>query len=294
MLRLGGIAGLRRRALVALPLVALLAITSTAAYAGLVSRVSCEEIPESSALALSIKHPGYAYTLNDDDPGGKAIVYTIQISTGKIVGRITLKNVAPVDPEALSLDRGGRMWFADVGKDERNFTTEPPTLWMFTEPSTPAADYEVSPRAYVLAYPPGKEWDVETLLINPQTNARYLVTKEQDDKGKRLALPSPLSSTSPNLVKVREELTNKVSDGSFTPNGKWAVIRSSKKAYVYYPSAPWRLHASFDLPSMHQPESLSFDPKGNRFLVGSECASTDTTSPLYWIQFDQAKGDQPK
>jgi hypothetical protein len=293
MLRVGGFESLRRRALVALPLLAFLAVTSTAAYAGLVSRVSCVDVPESSALALSIKHPGYAYTLNDDDPDDKAIVYTIKISTGEVVGRITLKGVVPVDPEALSLDRGGRMWFADVGKDGRNFATEPPTLWMFTEPSTPAADHEVSPRAYVLAYPSGKQWDVETLLINPQTNARYLVTKE-DENGKRLALPSPISSTSPNLVKEREKLTDKVSDGSFTPNGKWAVIRSQKKAYVYYPSAPWRLHASFDLPAMYQPESLSFDPKGNRFLVGSECKDGDTTSPLYWVQFDQSKGNKPK
>jgi hypothetical protein len=163
-------------------------------------------------------------------------------------------------------------------------------LYRFVQPSTVSGTHTVAVRRYPLAYPNDKHWDVETLLINPKTDAKHLVTKEPDEKGKRLAITSAMVRDQPNKVFEREKLTDRVSDGSFTPNGKWAVIRSPKKAYVYYASSPWKLHASFDLPSMLKPESLSFDPKGTRFLVGSE----GTDSPLYWISFDQTKGTRPK
>jgi len=294
MLRFGGIASLRRKGLVVLPLLTVLAVTTTAAYAGLVSRIRDDRITESSALAVSAKHPGYAYTLNDDEDSHQAIVYTIRISTGAVVGTTVLSGVTPVDPEALSIDRDGRLWYADTGanglrNDKDNWDTYPPTLYRFVQPSSVSGTRTVSVRRYPLAYPPDKHWDVEALLINPKTDAKHLVTKEPDQKGKRLALPSTLVRDQPNKVLEREKLTDRVSDGSFTPNGKWAVIRSPKKAYVYYASSPWKLHASFDLPSMVQPESLSFDPKGTRFLIGSE----GTDSPLYWISFDQTKGKRP-
>jgi hypothetical protein len=269
-----------------------LTVTTTAAYAGLVSRISCDPVKESSALAVSAKHPGYAYTLNDDEPTNQAIIYTIKISTGAVTGTTVLSGVTPVDPEALSFDRDGRLWYADTGADNRDWETEPPTLYRFVEPSTVSGAHSVAVRRYPLEYP-DKKWDVETLVISPKTDAKYLVTKESDTKGKRLALPSTLVRDQPNKVLEREKLTDKVSDGSFTPNGKWTVIRSPKKAYVYYASSPWRVHASFDLPTMAQPESLSFDPSGKRFLIGSECAAGATTSPLYWISFDQTKGNRP-
>jgi len=280
--------------LVALPLVAVLTVTTTAAYAGLVSRIRDDRVTESSALAVSKKHPGYAYTLNDDEPTDQAIVYTVKISTGTVTGATILSGVTPVDPEALSFDRDGRLWYADTGadglrNDNDNWDANPPTLYRFVEPSSVSGTHSVSVRRYPLAYPDDKHWDVETLVINPKTDAKHLVTKEPDTKGKRLAITSSLVRDHPNQVFEREKLTDKVSDGSFTPNGKWVVVRSPKKAYVYYASVPWRLHASFDLPTMVQPESLSFDPSGKQFLIGSEGAD----SPLYWLSFDQTKGNRP-
>jgi hypothetical protein len=293
MVRLGGFETVRCHVLVALPLALVLAVTATAAYAGLVSRIEDSRITESSGLALSITHPGYAYTFNDDDgddDGDDAIVYTIRISTGAIVGTTRLTGVMAYDPVAISIDRMGYLWLADVGEDERDkdWDNRPPTLYRFKEPTSVSGTPSASWTAYPIAYPDDKHWDVESLFINPQTNAKFLVTKDKD-KGKLLSLPSLVEGES-NLAKVKRELFNDVSDGSFTPNGKWAVVRNSKKAIVYYTKTVWRAHASFDLPEMENPESLGFDPKGNRFLVGSE----GVNSPLYWIAFDQSHGDKPK
>lgn len=295
MLRLGGFASVRRKILIALPLAAVMAITTTAAYAGLVSRISDERVTESSALAVSIDHPGYAYTLNDDEDANAAIVYTIKIATGAVVGTTKLSGVEALDPEALALDRSGRLWFADIGKDggransDKAWDANPPTLYRFTEPSTVSGNRIVNAVAYPLAYPGDKHWDAETLLIHPTSNVKYLITKDAD-AGKRLVLPSPLVANESNLVTVREDQTDNVSDGSFTPNGKWAVIRSGKKVYVLYPSNPWRVHATLTPPAMVQPESLSFDSSGSKFLIGSE----GVNSPLYWVKFDQKAGDAPK
>lgn len=296
MIRLGGFASVRRHLFVALPLAMALAVTTTAAYAGLVSRITDSRITESSGIVLSVKYPGYAYTFNDDDgddDGDAAVVYTIRISSGAVVGATTLTGVNAYDPEAISIDRQGYLWLADVGVNERDsdkkWAARPPTLYRFKEPSAVSGTRSVGSTAYPIAYPDDKHWDVESLFINPQTSAKFLVTKDKDE-GKLLSLPSTLVANKSNLVKVKRELFDNVSDGSFTPNGKWAVVRNNKKAIVYYAKTVWRAHASFDLPTMENPESLGFDPKGNRFLVGSE----GVNSPLYWIAFDQSHGDKPK
>lgn len=281
---------MRRHALTALVLTAVLAVTASAAHAVFVSHIVDSRVKESSALAVSTRYPGYAYTLNDDEESNKAIVYAIKISTGQVVGTTILSGVKPVDPEALALDRFGKIWYADTGKDgKRDWSDEPPTLWRYTEPTTVTGEHTVTASPYVIEYPDGKHHDVETFMINAKTSEKVLITKEPDALGTRFSLPKTLSSTSPNRVVAREKLTDKVSDGAFTPNGKWAVIRSAKVAYVYSATTPWRRHASFNLPTMYKPESLSFSPNGTKFLVGSEGSS----SPLYWIPFDQVRGNKP-
>jgi hypothetical protein len=296
MLRFGGIASTRRRALVALPLVAVLTITTSAAYAAdqwfKAGTIDSPSITESSGIAVSVKYPGYAYTVNDDEPDNKARIYTILVSSGAVRGVTTLAGVDPVDPEALSVDEKGRLWFADMGGDGNRWKkpVKPPTLYMFNEPGPTTRT--VTPHAYPITYPSGKQFDVETLLVRPKTGDKYFITK--DEPGQRLALYTASFGKS---VKLRETMPDDVSDGAFTPNGKWAVLINNKKAYVYS-SSNWRLHATVKIPDFTDFEGISFNTKGDRFLLTRDKnATADTgkrTFTLYWVKFNQTTGTAPK
>jgi hypothetical protein len=300
---LGKLPRVRRPALIALFLAVLL---PTAAVAEIDPLGTLRDpITESSGLAVSFKDDGYAYTLNDDEESNQLIVYTVRINTGKIIRTTTISNAEPVDPEALALDSKGRLWIADTGADgNRDWETEPPTLYRINEPlNLPSDSDTVRAYRYPLKYSNGRDYDVESLLINPKSGKFSLIRKAPkedtaDHPNRRLQIdPAALIRDQLNTVAVKENLpaiSGRVSDGSFTPNAKWAVLRNGgRTAYVYDPSqSPWKLHARVtDLPNMFQEESLSFYKNGSHFLIGSEGdPDGDGSSPLYRIPFDQTKG----
>src|SRR5699024_8067299 len=60
-----------------------------------------------------------------------------------------------------------------------------------------------------------------------------------------------------------------VTDGSFTPDGRRVVLRTYGSAVVYDAST-WDELWSDDLPPQPQGESLTVEPDGDSFLIGSE------------------------
>jgi hypothetical protein len=284
------------------PITAAILVTSAAsAYAATpVSWITDARVTESSALAISIANSTIAYTVNDDEPGDAAVVYAVRISSGKVVGATTLNGVTAFDPEALAIDSGGYLWIADTGVDggrSSNWAGKPPTLYRFKEQG--AGNHAVSATRYPLKYSNGKHENVETLLIRPKDNRKFLITKGvAANSGRRFSLPTTLKANQPNTATLRQSnVADSVSDGSFTPNSKWAVVRKAKtKVYVYDArTSPWKVHYTWDpLPSsaLRKPESLGFRKDGTKFLVGSEGAGyyPGGKSPLYWVSFNQSTG----
>ncbi|HUP99809.1 MAG TPA: hypothetical protein VM093_05055, partial [Aeromicrobium sp.] len=84
------------------------------------------------------------------------------------------------------------------------------------------------------------------------------------------------------------DVPKKVSDGAVSPNGDWVVLRDTKKFYVFSTQSGEKVQ-TITGPSLEKGESLSFNPSGRSFLVGSE----GKKSPLYWVGFDQATGRIP-
>lgn len=265
-----------RRALIPGLLVALLVAVVVAAVTGRaraddgadgtpgrVSTITDARLPESSGLVVSTRDPGWAYTLNDSADAPR--VFTVSISTGRVVGVTTLTGYDLRDTAALTIDRAGRLWVADIGDNEGVRTTV--ALYSMDQPGRGATS--VRPVGYVLRYPDGPP-DAETLLADPSTGAMYVVSKGMLD-GQVYRVPSRLDRRVVNgLTSVPGAAAPVLAtDGGFTPDGTHVVVRNYLNAAAY-DARTWRLVWSTVLPRHRQGESLAVEPGGRSFLVGTE------------------------
>ncbi len=227
-----------------------------------VSTMSDPRIAESSGLTLSVRHEGLAYTINDS--GNAPIVYAIQVSTGKTVGTTRVLGGTLVDTEALSIDRDGTLWIADTGDNAGTRTDT--ALYSLPEPGE--GDHTVTATRYPVSYA-DRPHNVEALLINPVTGAKYLATKAAPG-GKLLELPTTLSTTEANIpTQVKAVVPAITTDGSFTPDGRFAVLRTYGTMSVYDAST-WKLLRGVELPKQEQGETLVVEAGGDSVLIGSE------------------------
>jgi hypothetical protein len=249
---------------------------------GQASTIVDERINESSSLVVSPARPGIAYTANDEP---KPIVFAIDIATGAVVGTAKFakgkgksKRAKLIDPEALSRDPSGVLWLSDTGdNDERRSSA---ALYAF--PELGPGQRKVRPVRYPVVYGDGRSHNVETLLINPVTGAKFLVSKASEGTGTVFALPDGLNASAPNIASpIASGLPQTITDGSFTPDGQWVVVRDYEQAYVLNP-ATWSIVRTLPLPVMTKGEGLSFEPSGAAFLVSSE----GVRSPLIWVGFN--------
>ena len=255
-------------ALLVVVLVSSLARRADGAEAGpdVVSRMSDPRITESSGLAVSVKHDDLAYTINDS--GNAPIVFAVKISTGAVVGTTTITGGDLVDTEAIAIDGDGELWVADTGDNEAN--RKDVALYALPEPGP--GDHAVAAKRYPLTYPSGPA-DVETLLINPRTGAKGVVTKGLF-AGELLALPSKLSEQGPNKAKlISNEMPAMVTDGAMSAYGRFALLRSYSDVHLY-DAKTWKGIRSHATPPQPQGESLAIERSQKSFLIGSEGANS--------------------
>jgi len=223
-----------------------------------VSQMTDPRIVESSGLALSRAYTDLAYTVNDS--GNEPLVFAIQVSTGRVVGVTRVEGGDLRDTEALSLDGEGTLWVSDTGD---NFgRRDDAALYALHEPGR--GDHTVTARRYPIAYPDGHP-NVEALLINPMTGAKFLVSKGMS--GTVYSLPD-LSSGVNNATVVATGAPAVVTDGTFSVDGKSAVLRSYGAIFVVDP-ADWSVKQTVGAPAQKQGETITAEASGS-VLVGSE------------------------
>ena len=107
--------------------VAAIGVTGQAAYAGqavqpkVVFTIASPEITESSSLAVGTVDTRLVYTTNDS--GDDGTVYTLDVSTGRVVGRTTLAGADPLDVEAIAAGDDGSLVVADIGDNNAEHST---------------------------------------------------------------------------------------------------------------------------------------------------------------------------
>lgn len=251
-----------------------------ASSASVASTISDRRIDESSSLAVSARYPGIAYTLND---GHKPMVFSIDIATGRVVGTTSLRTSDLSDPEAVAVDGRGQVWVSDTGDNFQQHRRA--ALYAFAE-KRPRKHRSATAIRYSIAYSDGRAHNVESLLIDPVTDAKYVVTKNFDGPGTVFALPNRLRRNRLNIANdLGRPLPARVSDGAFTPDGSRALVRDDANIYVLDP-ATWGVVQEVSAPPVRQGESLAFNPDGTAILLGSE----GTPSPLIWVGFDPVSG----
>ncbi|MDZ4403157.1 hypothetical protein [Prosthecobacter sp.] len=182
-----------------------------------------KRIKESSGLIQGRRDPSIFWTVNDS--GGEPCVFAIDHS-GKTRAKVRVREAANFDWEDLTLgkdDQGSpALFIGDIGD---NFQMRPTIqVYQIPEPGIvatgkPVAETE-SPASHIWRanYPDGKH-NAESLLIHPQTNRLYILTKSEDGKSALYAFPQPLQE------KVSMPL-EKIADLSFP-----TLIRPGKRPH---------------------------------------------------------------
>lgn len=236
-----------------------------------------ERVDESSGLAKSQKYEGIWWTVNDS--GDSARVFGID-ATGKVKAVLSLK--APVrDVEAIAVDRDGTIYIADIGDNKA--TRDVVEIYTIPEPSQLEDAENVKFRRYDFSYPDGAH-DAETLLIEPETQRLYLVTKLMKGKAGIYAAPAEPSREGVNKLTRLADAPTGVTDGTFMPDGKRVVLRS----YVDIATVAWGTTPNVvgrGAVPLTQGESVAVGTSGETVLVGSEGAN----SVVYEVQVPARK-----
>lgn len=237
------------------------AYASDAEKAHVVFTIDSPLITESSSLAMSTVDPTLVYTTNDS--GDDGTVYSLDVSTGRVVGRTTLSGADPLDVEAIATADDGTLVVADIGDNNADHSTA--DLYRIDQPGRGV--HAATPDRVDLTYVGGAR-DAEGVLFDPSNGRAFVVSK--------LLGGAKVYGTPPHVFDYQEAKLRPVAsapllatDATFLPGNDFAVIRTYADATVYaYPS--WREVTTFDLPSQPQGESITAPPSGDVVWVGSE------------------------
>jgi hypothetical protein len=231
-----------------------------------VSHMDDSRIRESSGLAYSVKFPDLVYTMNDS--GNRPVVYAVQASTGKVVGLTDLAFLHLQDPESIAIDRQGRIWLGDLGDNHRD--RDDVSIVSFDEPGpTTAAPHGL--QRYPVKYSTGHS-NVEAMMVYPTTGQIFLISKKNEDGGKPnlFVLPQTLQPGQTNMAtSLNRPMPAGVSDATFTPDGRHALVETASKVLVYDPTT-WQTVGEFAGPGLPKGESMTVEPGGKSLLMGTE------------------------
>ncbi|MCY0919474.1 hypothetical protein OS965_14980 [Streptomyces sp. H27-G5] len=255
-------------------------------------------LAELSGLAMSRRHPGVLYAVNDSGNTNQVFAVDCNTTSGRLVATYTVTGVGNTDWEGLALgkDAGGSpvILVGDIGD---NFAGRAEiTVHAFAEPEV-LADASVTPTSHRFAYSDGRH-DAESLLADPVTGQLYVATKLIGAAGKLYKAPLPPVSGQLNTLSPVRSGPVFTTDGAFSPSGASYALRSGgplgANTATVYDTAGNKL-ADVVLPAQPQGETLTYaDCAG--LLVGSEndariwrvplppeatpgCAGTPTPTP---------------
>ncbi|MYV75953.1 hypothetical protein GT352_18755, partial [Streptomyces sp. SID1046] len=229
-------------------------------------------LAELSGLAMSRKHPGVFYAVNDSGNTNQVFAVDCTTATGRLLATLTLSGVGNTDWEGLALgtDANGApaVLVGDIGD---NFSGRAEiTVHRFAEPDQ-LTNATVTPVTYRFAYADGRH-DAESLLADPVTGRLYVASKLVGAAGKLYQAPLPPVTGQVNtLTEVRPGPVF-ATDGAFSPTGASYTLRSGgplgTDTASVYDTAGVKL-ADVVLPAQSQGETVTYADCAN-LLVGSE------------------------
>ena len=203
-----------------------------------------------------------AKVLTINDSGDDAVVYVVDVVSGRTVGRTTYADEA-TDVEAITVGPGGDVWVGDIGDNGGSRTG----ITVHRLPTPREGDRRVAPTTYDLVYRGGAR-DAETLLVSPDGRL-YLVSKGIFG-GEVWEAPEQLSEDRANVLNPVGDTGGMITDGAWFPDGQHVVLRDYDRAYVYdAATTPWRLVDRLNIPDLQQGEGIAVRDDGD-LLISSE------------------------
>lgn len=236
-------------------------------------RLLDDRITESSGLAVSQVQPDLLWTHNDSGDG--PWLYGVD-QTGAVTTTIFLTGVSATDWEAMSPGRDEEgnpaLFVGDIG--DNSTSRSEVVVHRVAEPST-TGHHDLAPTSFTLQYPDGPH-DAEALLVHPESNRLFVVTKQAGEAAPVFAAPAMLDPWNVNVLQRVGSVSAYATDGAFTPDGR-ILLRTylDVKLYDDFDADPQTIAT----PVTRQGESLAADPDGSSFLVGTE----GSQSPVYRV-----------
>lgn len=219
--------------------------------------INDKKILEASGMVLSVKNPGCYWICNDEN----GPIYLVRISDGKIVGSVVLKGVKLIDPESLAIDYTKKtLVVCDGGNNDGKRKTG--AFYTLDEPQGLKKHGELPCVKTTWKMPKGANF--ECLIIDPSTGQKWLVSKDNTTNGRLYKFVRG------ELVLATAKMPKLVSDGCYSPSGKFTyyVAKSVDKVYIY--DKNFHRVTSIPHPDQPQPETIALYPNGIDVMVGSE------------------------
>jgi hypothetical protein len=225
---------------------------------------SLANVPEASGVAVSARHPGLLWTLNDS---GEPQLFGFDAS-GKSA-RVTVTGAELRDWEDLALGKclsGTCLYIADIG-DNRG-SRQRVTVYRVPEPERGSAATAMA-EAFHAIYPDHPH-DAEAFLVTPRDDW-FIVTKEVPPRLYRFpAAPKPGSTMTLQLVRSINERI-RITGAAASSDGQWVALRSNGSLLFYRTDdlAGGRDPIRIDLTSLKesQGEGIAFGRGDQLYLV---------------------------
>jgi hypothetical protein len=237
--------------------------------------VRIPDLPEASGIAVSHRSPGRLWAHNDS---GEAVLVALD-TRGSVTGRVRVSGVKVDDWEALAVGAcpgGSCIYIADIGDNAAN--RKRITIHRVAEPST--EDSVAVKDTFHATYPDGAH-DAESLLVAPD-GGLFIVTKGETGAVGLYRFPPELrpGATHP-LERVGKPRasgnvsdTERITDGSVSPDGTWVVLRT-RQGFAFHRAADlfagnWTDAGRVDLKAVGeaQGEGIAIAADGMVYLTG--------------------------
>jgi hypothetical protein len=239
------------------------------------STVQLAGLSEASGIAISRRTPDRLWTHNDS---GEPVLFSLD-ARGTITGRVRLSGAAVEDWEAIAVGpcgTGSCLYVGDIGDNEARRSRI--TIYRLPEPDGASGSASVAD-VFHATYPDGAH-DAEALLVSGDGRL-HIVTKGETGPVAIYRFPAELRSGA--IMKLervgaaaseKPDAESRITDGSVSPDGQWAVLRS-KSTLTFYRTTDllagqWRSTNRVDLRSLKEPqgEGVALGPNNTVFVVG--------------------------
>jgi hypothetical protein len=250
-----------------------------------VGKIQIDELTELSGLTGSLRRPGRLWAHNDS--GTEPVLFCMTLR-GTSCGTTRLDGASALDWEDIAsrqVGKEGILYVADIGDNER--VRDHVTIYRVSEPAKGARRVETE--GFDLMFP-RRPFDAEAVIVEPETEDLYVITKDFAGRADVFVARGPLGSTTTlepvGSVRLAGPLAV-VTGASLAPSGDRVMLSTYAAGYelTLPPDSSfdeiWDQHpVRVDLGSHAQGEAVAYLASGD-VVSGSEGGG----SPIYAVKY---------